>query len=552
MSYCTECGARLGAAARFCAECGAALQAIPHTQVAQAVAAPLGVNGTEQIAPGARAVPPAQAVTLGDELASTEKPAANTARGAGEHAVAEATSAGTPRATIRLSELTSAQTTAASKDALLTLASVAGILMVSVAIAAGIFAPQGHHGSPADWLRTAVLILGLGMHAPAELHVAVAAGQATATNATIVVGATFTPLVVTALVGFGCFWFARRTERRIASQDIKAAATASVLTGAVFAGATALLAMLASGMPGFGLTGALALDSSTTVSLGINPWYLLPTTFVIAGVGTFLGRATALARTRGVTMSHLATTKISPWLVDLRTAKNLIFGATAVAALGLVCIFGWSGIQAIFTSDSGGGASTSVPQVSDTDTKTVIGALLGGALLLPNLVVTFVGSVLGGTLGFSGSGSARTNLLDSAPQVADLSNGIGLFTGGVPTIAYLILLPMTLMALALGIRAATQRPPEEAYSPHVWRTSALFAGAWVLFALLVRVSVNVSGNAAALSQSGDSEGSAAIGLGLPSILVAAFLWGTVAALGGALIARFVAAALPKPISWLGG
>jgi len=43
------------------------------------------------------------------------------------------------------------------------------------------------------------------------------------------------------------------------------------------------------------------------------------------------------------------------------------------------------------------------------------------ALLLPNLIVACVGFALGGTLGYSGSGSAGTSLLSSAPWVGNLT-----------------------------------------------------------------------------------------------------------------------------------
>ena len=553
MSFCTHCGAGLGLDAHFCPECGTALAVAAQAHVQGTVLAPVETSAPASGAADGKGSLRVTAVPVprrGDVI-STGTPEPHVApAGATEHILSPATGAGTARAAIKLSQLSPAQTSAAAKDGLLALAAVSGVLLVTVALAAGIFAPEGHHGSPADWLQTAVIILGLGVHAPAELHVAVAAGHGLPADASFVVAATFTPLIVTALVGFGCFWFARRTERRLSSQDAKAAGTASVLTGAVFAGAAALLALLASGMPGFGLTGALLPDASSTASLGANVWYLLPAAFALTASFTFLGRMTALARSRGVPVGQLATSRVRPWLADLRTAKNLTFGAAAVAALGLACALGWSGIDALFFSDPGTAASVSA--APGPGAKTVLGAILVVALLLPNLIVAVVGFALGGTLGVSGSGSVSSSLLGSAPWAGDLGKGVGLFTGGVPTTAYLILLPMLLMALAFGVRAAVQRAPGEPYGPHVWRTSALFASAWVLPAFLVRVSASISGNAAALSQSGDAQGSASAGLGVAGILIVALLWGTIAALGGALIVRFVAAVLPKPVSWLGG
>jgi len=553
MSFCIECGARLGAEARFCAECGAAQAATAQPKVQGAALAP--AKGTSSGAADGKITPAVSAAagtpTWADAIPAIAPPPTGAQPPAPETPPGSR-GARIPHAAIKLSQLPPAQTSAAAKDGLLALGVVSGVLLVTVAMAAGIFAPEGHHGSPADWLRTAVVILGLGVHAPAQLNVAVSAGEGVAADATFMVAATFTPLIVTALFGFVCFLLARRTERRNGSENLKAAATAAALTGAVFAGAAALLARLASGLPGFGISDALSLDSSTTASLGANPWYVLLAAFVLTAACTFLGRTTMLARSQGVTLSHLASAKVSPWLADLGMARNLFLGATLVAALGLACMFGWSGIHALFTSDPGSAVSPSAVDGSGHDAKAIIGVVLAGALLLPNLIVTAVGFALGGTLGFSGSGGARSSLLDSASWVGDLSNGVGLFTGGVPTTAYLIVIPMLLMALLLGIRATVQRPPGEAYAPHVWRTSALFAGAWVILAFLVRVSVTVGGNAAALSQSGEAQGSAAVGLGVPSILVAALLWGATATLGGALIARFVAAALPKPVSWLGG
>jgi len=557
MSFCTDCGAGLGAQARFCPECGTALTAVPAPQSQRTAVAPVPAGAPTSSAAGSQPAPPATAADAWPQESITPTPTtapepAAAPAAAAEHIPSDPTGADTTRTSIKLSQLSPAQTSAAAKDGLLALGAVSGVLLVIVALAAGIFAPEGHHGSPADWLRTAVAILGLGAHVPAELHVAVAAGQGVAAGATFVVAATFTPLIVTALIGYGCFWFARRTELKLASQDVKAAGTASVLTGVVFAGAAAVLALLASGMPGFGISESLALDTSTTASLGANPWYLLPAAFALTASFTFLGRATALARRRGVTLGQLASARVSPWLVDLRTAKNLILGAAAVTALALACVLGWLAVHAMFFSDPGSAASVSASAAPGPGAKTVIGVILGAVLLLPNLIVAGVGFAMGGTLGVSGSGSASSTLLGSTPWVGDLGKGVGLFTGGVPTAAYLILLPMLLMALALGIRAAVQRAPGEPYGPHVWRTAALFAGAWVLPAYLVRITTSISGNAAALSENGDAQGSAAAGLSVAGIVLVALVWGTIAALGGALIARFVAAVLPKAISWLGG
>lgn len=554
MSFCTECGARLGAEARFCPQCGTGLPATPEPQIQKAAIAPVSAGGGPIGAAGGKAVPPvtANAPLSGDPISrGTSKPS-SAQTGTPEHIAPEASGAWLQQVTIKVAKLPKAQTTAAAKDGLLALTAILGVLLVCVALAAGIFASEGHHGAPADWLRAAVIIVGLGMHVPAELHVAVAAGQGVTGSGTFVVAATFTPLIVTALVGFGCFWFARRTERRLGSQNISAAAVASVLTGAVFAGAAALVALLLSGMPGFGLTDSNTFDTSTTASLGANPWWLLLAAFALTTACTFVGRATALARARGVTLSHLAPTRVNPWLADLRTAKNMILGAAAVTALGLVCVLGWIGIHALFMSEPSSAASVSVAGTPGPGAKDVVGAIVAVALLLPNLIVACVGFALGGTLGYSGSGSAGTSLLSSAPWVGNLNKGIGFLTGGVPTTAYLILVPMLIMALALGVRAVVQRAPEDPYGPHVWRTSALFAAFWVLPAFLVQVSASISGNVAALGQSGDAAGSTTVGLGMPSILVAALLWGVIAALGGAQIARLVAASLPRPISWLGG
>ena len=554
MSFCTECGARLGAQARFCTECGTGLGATHEPHIQKAVIRPDSAGAGASGASDGKAVPQVTAEVPPWRDPSSPGASEPSIAQAGTHQqnAPEASGAWVQQITSKLGILPQAQTTAAAKDGLLALTVIAGVLLAAVALAAGIFAPEGHHGSPTDWLRTAVIILGLGVHAPAELHVVAATGQGLTGTGTFVVAATFTPLIVTAFVGFGCFWFARRTERRLGSQSIKAAAMASLLTGAVFAGVAALVALLSSGMPGFGLTNSSSYRISTTASLGANPWWLLLAAFALSAACTFAGRATALSQSRGLTLSQLATTRVTPWLADMRTAKNMILGAAAVTALGIVCVVGWIGIHALLTSDPSSAASVSAADVPGPGAKNVVGTVVGLALLLPNLIVAGVGFALGGTLGFSGSGSAESSLLGSAPWVGNLNNGIGFLTGGVPTTAYLILLPMLIMALALGVRAVVQRAPDEPYGPHVWRTSALFAAFWVLPAFLVQVTGSISGNAAALGQSGDAVGSAVVGLGMPSILIAALLWGVVAAFGGAQLARFVAASLPRPISWLGG
>jgi len=475
MSFCTECGARLGAQARFCTECGTGLGATHEPHIQKAVIRPDSAGAGTSGASDGKAVPQVTAEVPPWRDPSSPGASEPSIAQAGTHQqnAPEASGAWVQQITSKLGILPQAQTTAAAKDGLLALTVIVGVLLAAVALAAGIFAPEGHHGSPTDWLRTAVIILGLGVHAPAELHVVAATGQGLTGTGTFVVAATFTPLIVTAFVGFGCFWFARRTERRLGSQSIKAAAMASLLTGAVFAGVAALVALLSSGMPGFGLTDSNSYGISTTASLGANPWWLLLAAFALSAACTFAGRATALSQSRGLTLSQLATTRVTPWLADMRTAKNMILGAAAVTALGIVCVVGWIGIHALLTSDPSSAASVSAADVPGPGAKNVVGTVVGLALLLPNLIVAGVGFALGGTLGFSGSGSAESSLLGSAPWVGNLNNGIGFLTGGVPMTAYLILLPMlilggaSLVAVVLAGTVGYQVVQDNVYGPNV-------------------------------------------------------------------------------------
>lgn len=445
-------------------------------------------------------------------------------------------------------QLSSAQTTAAGKDGLVALLGCLAVGTVLTAVLAGVLGSQGHHGSPLDWFQGAVVALGLSVHAALELHVAAADSDGPVSGA-VTAGLAMMPFLASFLIGASTYWLGRRSERNSPSGSIRECLSQGALTGAAFGVGAALLALMTTRPLGFG-TGKYWFDDTLTTTVGVNPWTTLLGAFVVAGIGAAIGRSVRYARSRDLTLGQIAGAKLGVWVEDLRTARALLFTGVLVAVLAILVAAAWHFVPQLFSHhDSSSGSSSSTGD--DTSWRAIVFLLLGGLLMLANLLVVATGFVMGGTLGASGNGDARSVFTDTSWS-PDIGTGTGLLAGGVPTTYYLVWIPLLLLTLAAGICSAFRRSPQAEVAPRVWRTVALFAAIWALLSWLTRITVHIAGEAKALDAQGVVAGSAGAGLGIGSTLAAAAVWALVCVLAGSFLTRWVGAALPRLSARLAG
>jgi hypothetical protein len=527
MSFCTQCGSSLHAGSGFCADCGAPLEDPQQALAAQTVPMPQSNHAV--------LTKPATS-----ETAASDGPPISQSH----LRIGQLTHLG-------IGQLSPAQTTAAAKDGLAALASLVGLLFALVGVLAAVFAPSDHHGSPADWFHSAVILLGLGVHAPVDVHLMGGAVGSTPSvaEATVTLAITLTPLIITGLVILAGLLAGRHSERHLPSASLREVLGLSLLTGVVFAAAAAVLAFISSSRLGYGVTD-VSLDSILAIRLGSNPWLVLVGSAVVVAPSAFLGRFCAFARSRGASPAQLAAVRLGVWMEDLRSARNLMLGSALVTVISLACAGVWVAVRASSSADLGVAAGSDGG--SGAGAKEVAAVVIGGALMLPNMLVDAVGFALGGTLGVSGSGDARTGLLDSGSFARQLATGVGLFSGGVPGSYYLVWLPMLVVVLAVGVRATLKRPPGQPVGPHMWRTMAVFAGLWAALALWTHSNGQLSGSTAALSLAGVAQGQVGGGLDALSLIGSAALWTALSVFGGALVTRRAAAVLPRAVVRLGG
>lgn len=521
----------------FCMHCGNGLE--PHVRFCPACGAPVRVTAPPALGNAPPPVP---------SQLPTDRPPLPPVSGTSPPQASRAAPRGASH-TLSVGSLSPEQTGSALRAGLLALAAVSAIFVVVACVLALTFADSGHHGSPIDWFRSGVVMVGLAVHSAAQLHLSgdfstdggekAIAGQA-------ILSATVTPLLLTVAVALVAALLSGRRERAVPSTDLRALALVSAVSGGAFAVAAALLAAASTGGIGFG--GDEAFDSTLVARVGVDPWRLLPGAFLVVTAGALLGRARVFGMARGArTGRDWLATQVGPWRSDIRHVRALFLAAAAVTVLAAAV----AGIAAaVHTPLSPGGATSDAGSGSGLDARQVAALIVAAVLALPNILVAAVGATLGGTLGSSASAGglfADSNLLGG-----QRGGGVGLLAGGLPVTVYLVTIPMLVAMLAVGARIAYARSPSTMLGPHIWRTASLFALIWAALGLLLRGSISLSGSALAINELGDGRGAVSAGLGLPSLIGATLAWAVVSTAGGSVVARFLAAAAPRLAFGLGG
>jgi len=558
MSFCGQCGQPASATGSFCAHCGAATAPVETPAFAAAGAdAPVRPLPRTQVPVPPPSVPAPQPSASMQPLAPSQTQSERwfTAAPASAAIPVEALPPVAPRKPLRIGALSPAQTSAALKDGAYALGAVLAVFTVVIAVLASTAADSvsAQGGSPVDWFRGALLALSWAVHAPVALVVSGTFGggdSESSVGGQVSFAATATPLLLTLVVALAGYVFGRRSERAAASGGVRLLVTAAAATGASFAVLAAVLAAVAAGAPGFGADSSLA-DGHLTAKLSASSLLLLPGALLVVTAGAVLGRAAAAGQAAGgLTGRRWLGAQLGGWRSDVRHALTLLVGALLVAVGAALAFGAYELLHAAVTS------SSSVPGSSEVSGATSGGPgagtyVIGALLTLPNLLLGLTGAAMGATLGTSGGAGGQSSSGGSFGGV--LNHGVGLLSGGVPTSVYLVVLPMLVMAVAVGARITYAREGEPARGPQVWRPMVLFAAGWLVLGVLLRLSFTVSGSASALSLfSGDAQGHAGAGLGLPSLVTVALLWALASAAAGPAAARFLASAAPGAAVKLGG
>src|SRR4051794_16583783 len=258
MRFCTHCGSPL-AGARFCSGCGTPARVddnhvapAPRPRREGAVPEP-DARSTETAAERVEDLVALTAPTLnGHHPDGAASPAASSATNRGtapmggvslegadmpppgpfrpSATLPEAPVRAVPSTGLRFGQLSSEHTMAAVKDGLVGLVGVLVVAFVLVAIIAGLVAPGGHHGSPADWFRAAVLLLGLGLHSAVELRASDVTADGPAAAA-VTVALTVTPLLVSFVVLLVGSLVGRHGEKKSGSGSLHYCVNRAALSG---------------------------------------------------------------------------------------------------------------------------------------------------------------------------------------------------------------------------------------------------------------------------------------------------------------------------------
>jgi hypothetical protein len=419
---------------------------------------------------------------------------------------------------------------AAALDAVTALAVQIGVLLVVVAVAALTALPSGEHGSPVDWFRSAVWVAGLALGGAVTLDVSGSESVGRLGHATgeMHLAASAVPLLATLTALVAVWWLARRRERTAASRDVAVALGSAVSTAATYAVVLGVLALATRATSGYGFGGDAMVDGSAGLGLGRAAAGALVLTFLAAAAGRADVR---LRATRGTGVIGALRARLGGWDAPLTAAV----GATAVALV----------LAAVVVLGTALSAGERVP------------AVLTALLLLPNAAVLVAGAAMGATAVYSVEGGLTGELgsLLADEGLAATQEGAGLLAGQLPSgWLYLgVLLPIVAV-LAAGLRYGQGRPPGERAWTSIWRFALSMAGVWLLLGLVTRMRVGgeFSATAGVLGEDagGAGSGSASSGLGLPSLLLVALVWGALTFAVGRMLTRPVAATFPRSVAAL--
>ncbi|WP_369136920.1 hypothetical protein [Modestobacter versicolor] len=375
---------------------------------------------------------------------------------------------------------------------------VLGGLTVVVAVVALFAAPDGHGGSLADWLRTAVLLLALSLGGRAVVDGSL---DADVVQAGMSVGVRVLPLVVTVVTLALVARASAAAEGISASTGRQQLLVRSVLTGLVAGVGLAVVVALARSGSVYGVDLADAFDGAgAEVGAGALGAFLGATVLVS------LVAAAARARTApGVTLLPTTATAertatLGPVLGTLRTFALGLGGAAAVAVV-LAFLH-----RAYLTDDLDGDRWQ---------------ALAGLAVLGVNAVLVVALGALGVPMGFSAESRGDAELLEFLDDAAG-GSGSGQVTLFDSKVWLLALLVPVLVALGTAVRRSVRGHGNVPGTAALQAAAVIGAAAGLAAALLVRVSVagSAEGSAEVIGASASASASASAG---PSLLWAPLL-----------------------------
>jgi hypothetical protein len=522
MAFCDRCGTSVGAQSKFCPSCGTPLQS--GDSAVLLMADPVTV--------------PAASSPLDDKsyLSATISPevGAFVIRPPGAE----------PNPDVRVNGSHQRRSGFRLDQKLLGIAASDGVLALLALLAAGtilaalggiVFGKSGHHGAVVDWVRTGIALSAATVHGWVSLTAT--APVSTDDNGDAVLGHAnaaylLTPLTLTLFTLLAVHGMARRRARHLVVGNGRAALVSAAVTGGVFSIGLGLITVAARGSLGYGLRSDL-IDSATSVTVSAFSWTCLISATVLIGLAAFTGRLTVLAHQSGMPGWRVwCAHRIGIWRNAIAHALGMFVTTTSLVTLLIVVVGGYRFTNHILHVQDGGSVTGNI------DTRALLALVVAGVLALPTLMIAASGAAQGATLGRDGSSDLLGNIF------AGDRAGVGLLAGGVPALAYVGFAVVGLAALISGLRAAMQAAPGIPRMHRWWHVGVAYTGLWVPLWLLARVSFSVHGTVNDLSGLGLQGGSAALGLGLPSLLICAFTWATISVFAGRLLAGSLAATYP--------
>lgn len=387
--------------------------------------------------------------------------------------------------------------------------------LAALATAVGISGGFGDEGSLADWLRVAVLLLGLGLGARV---VAQGSFDSSLATAGFDAGVRAAPLVVTVVVLAVLVGLSRRSEARSRSTGPGQLLLRAGLAGAVAGVSVFLLALVTRTSSAFGADLGQEFDAGGGVTVGLGL------------VGALLVPAVLVA----VTVAAARWSVVRPWspLPGPLGEVLVVSRVLRTAVTGLLLATGVLGVVGLLQQAVAG-------DLPDDDTLVgLVGALL---VYLVNVLVVGALALLGVPVSLSAAGVGAFGGGDLAGSRAD---SVGLTDE--PVLLLALLVPV-LVVLATAVRR-TVRGRQLPLTP---RSVAVAAGVGVVgglaVALLVRVWASGGGQGAAVF-AGQAVGGGSASVG-PSLLWSPLLGAAWAALAVAAVRTGPSLVLSSP-SWL--
>ncbi|MGX1492576.1 hypothetical protein [Streptomyces tendae] len=409
--------------------------------------------------------------------------------------------------------------------ALAALGSQLGLLFAVLAVGAQ-FLPDENTGTFGDWLLATVWMAGLALRGTLGLSLE---EQAQSWRADEVagqgeIGLTLQLLLFTGTALFAVWWFARRGERRLATDTWARVAGRSATGALVYALAMTVLALATHSSAVFGMdTGEL---ETTSVDMGLAVWPLLPYTLVFVLLADLAARASVRHADLGALPGAFAG-RLGPWrapFVAAGTVSVVPLGVGALTAAGYA-VFG------------------------DTDDLSA-GAVFALCLVtIVNSAVWLAGVGLGVTIGGTLDGAAGIDSFFDAGSTRALEDSkSGLLTGGMPWGAYPLLLVVVLTVVVTAVRQGLGHDPRERLLGALWRYAVAMAVVWMPLGLVSTVGAAVEGDVstggAFGGASGSAHGTVSVGLSLVGVLFISLLWGALLVVGAQFLTRPLVSVFP--------